>query len=349
MKKFYIDSIIFAFLAAIFYGMGIPLSKLLLEKIEPTFLASFLYLGAGFGVLILKLIFNLTCKRDNSNFEKVTKKDGFYIFGMIFLDIVAPVFLLLGLSKIPAQEVSLLNNFEIVTTSVAALFFYKEVISLKMWIAILFTTLSSLILSTEGLFSFHFSLGAFYVLIACFCWGFENNFTRKLSSKDSEKMVIYKGLGSGTGAFMISLFLKESIPSVKYILLAMILGFLSYGLSINFYIKAQKNLGASKTGAYYSSAPFFGVVFSFFLFREPLKLSFWFASVLMLIGTYFMITDTVGVQHTHRHEHSHIHTNKDNTNFIEHIHSHTHFHAHNLGDESLHDHKFKDDKKEMIL
>ena len=87
---------------------------------------------------------------------------------------------------IPAQEVSLLNNFETVTTSVVALLFYKEVISLKMWIAILFTTLSSLILSTEGVFSLHFSSGAFYVLIACFCWGFENNFTRKLSSKDSE-------------------------------------------------------------------------------------------------------------------------------------------------------------------
>lgn len=345
MKKFYIDSIIFAFLAAMFYGMGIPLSKLLLEKVEPTFLASFLYLGAGFGVLILKSVFNLIGKRNNRNFEKVTKKDGFYIFGMIFLDIIAPVFLLLGLSKIPAQEVSLLNNFETVTTSVVALLFYKEVISLKMWIAILFTTLSSLILSTEGVFSLHFSSGAFYVLIACFCWGFENNFTRKLSSKDSEQMVIYKGLGSGTGAFMISLFLRESTPSVKYILPAMILGFLSYGLSINFYIKAQKNLGASKTGAYYLSAPFFGVVFSLFLFKESLKLNFWFALVLMLIGTYFIITDTVGVQHTHRHEHSHIHTDEYNTNLCKHTHSHIHFHAHSLGNENLHDHKFKEDKR----
>ena len=86
-------------------------------------------------------------------------------------------------------------------------------------------------------------------------------------------------------------------------------------------------------------------IFKNSLFKESLKLNFWFALVLMLIGTYFIITDTVGVQHTHRHEHSHIHTDEYNTNLCKHTHSHIHFHAHSLGNENLHDHKFKEDKR----
>src|SRR5699024_7795479 len=120
-------------------------------------------------------------------------------------------------------------------------------------------TLSSAILSMEDASSLHFSTGSLFVLLACICWGIENNCTRMMSQSDPLEIVVLKGFGSGLGSLAIAFVVGEQLPPLRLILCALLLGFVSYGLSIFFYVYAQRKLGAAKTSAYYAISPFIGV------------------------------------------------------------------------------------------
>ena len=87
--------------------------------------------------------------------------------------------------------------------------------------------------------------------------------------------------------------MKETIPNYIYIILALILGFVAYGLSIFFYIKAQGIIGAAKTSAYYSVAPFIGTFLSFLLFSDKLSWSYFVGLGIMIIGTIIVVIDTL--------------------------------------------------------
>ena len=280
----------FAFLAAVLYAVNSPFSKLLLSKIPETMMAAFLYLGAGSGLFLVGLINKISGKKEKE--KSLTKKELPYTIAMVVLDIAAPIFLMVGLNMTAAENASLLNNFEIVATSLIALFVFKEAISKKLGLAIFLVTLSSIILSLEDLSSFTFSWGSIFVLLASVCWGFENNCTRMLSSKDPLEIVVIKGFFSGLGSFIIALSIGEKVPEAIYVLFALVLGFVAYGLSIYFYIYAQRDLGAAKTSAYYAVAPFVGAGISFIIFREMPSVSYITGLVVMIIGTYFCVADT---------------------------------------------------------
>lgn len=286
---------LFAVLAAALYAINVPISKILLEHVDATMMAGLLYLGAGVGMLIYELV-SKSLGKDNKK-EPLTKKELPYTIAMVILDIFAPILLMIGITKTNSANVSLLNNFEIVATSLIALIIFKEVISKKLWFAILLVMIASMILSFEGSGALEFNAGSLFVLGACVCWGFENNCTKTLSNKSSEEIVIIKGCFSGLGSLIIALILGEGIPAVKWIAAVLVLGFVSYGLSINFYIMAQKDLGAAKTSAYYSIAPFLGVAFSMILLGERPTLQFYVALAIMVLGTVIMTQDTMELQH----------------------------------------------------
>ena len=292
MRRKKIIAIIFAILSSALYAINIPLSKLLLNDTPPTMMASYLYLGAGLGVGIL---FLLTKNKENKNSEKYTKKDLKYVIGMIILDIIAPILLMFGLLDSASSNASLLNNFEIVCTSLIALFIFKEQISKKMWVAIILITISSFVLSFNDITTFKLSWGAIYVLLATLCWGLENNCTRNLANKNVYSVVTIKGIFSGLGSLIVALVLKEQFPDFIYIVLAMILGFIAYGLSIFFYILAQGEIGAS-TSAYYSVAPFIGALLSFIILKESLSITYFIGLLIMIIGTIIVIKDTLDVR-----------------------------------------------------
>lgn len=279
------NGIAFALLAAALYAINAPFCKVLLAFIPSTLLAGFLYLGAGLGMILISLIRRL--KKARSTEMSLTKSELPYTIAMILLDIAAPIFLLAGLNFTSAANVSLLNNFEIVATAIIALFVFKEAISTKLWFGILAVTLSCAILSFEDMSSFRFSYGSLLVLLAAVCWGFENNCTRKISSKNPLQIVLLKGIFSGTGSLLIGLFLGERVKIGWSILLALIVGFVAYGLSIYFYVYAQRLLGAARTSAYYAVAPFISTALSLLLFREAPDIFYFIALGLMLVGTYF--------------------------------------------------------------
>lgn len=283
-------AVLWAVLAAALYALNSPISKLLLGKIPPTIMAALLYLGAGIGLSIMRLVQRGMGKGQKE--KPLTRKDLPYTIGMVVLDIAAPIFLMIGLTGTTAANASLLNNFEIVATSVIALCIFKETISKRLWGAIVLVTISSLVLSVEDISSFSFSFGSIFVLLACVCWGLENNCTRMISNKDPLQIVVIKGFGSGIGSFVIALVLGEHFSNWGYIVCALLLGFVAYGLSIFFYIYAQRYLGAAKTSAYYALAPFIGAALSLLIFREIPTVSFVAALLIMIAGTYLASTDT---------------------------------------------------------
>ena len=318
-----IKAIAYALLAAFFYAINVPVSKLMLREVGPTTMAALLYLGAGIGIGILSL-FN---KKDRENSERLSRKDLPFVIGMIVLDIAAPIFLMLGISYGSAANASLLGNFEIVATTVIALFIFHEAVSKRLWAGIALITFSSIILSFEGTDSFHFSYGSLFILAATVCWGFENNCTRNISSKSTYEIVVLKGIFSGLGALMIAFIKRETMPGIWHIGAALILGFVAYGLSIFLYVRAQSVLGAAKTSAYYAVAPFVGAFLSMIVLKEQLSWMYFIALIVMIGGSVFVIADTLIRHHTHLHQHvfTHTHDGMTHTHIVTHTHDHNHY------------------------
>lgn len=289
MKKDQPLAVFWAILAAALYAISSPVSKLLLQHVPPTMMAALLYLGAGIGMSFIAIIRIKNGRVDDE--MKLTKKELPFTLGMILLDILAPIFLMIGLLSTTPATVSLLNNFEIVATSLIALMIFKELIPKRLWLAIIFITLASVLLSVEDFGDLTFSKGSLLVLLASICWGLENNITRTLSVKDPMQVVILKGFGSGTGSLLISLFIGDTAVKLPYLLLTLLLGFVAYGLSIYLYVYAQRYLGAAKTSAYYAIAPFIGALLSLLIFQELPTTYFLLAVAIMIIGTYFASTD----------------------------------------------------------
>lgn len=278
------SGILLAILAAALYAISTPVSKALLEFIPSTLLAGLLYLGAGVGMGILGAGLTLAKKRQDE--KRLDRSDLPYTVGMIVLDIAAPILLLLGITTATAENVSLLNNFEIVATALIALLFFGEKISPRLRWAIGLITLASAILSFENIAALDFSLGSLFVLLAAVCWGLENNCTRRLSEKDPLQIVVVKGLCSGAGSLIIGLALGQRAYDALAIFGALLLGFVAYGLSIFVYVYAQRHIGAAKTSAYYAIAPFIASALSLLIFRDMPNITFFIAVVVMAVGSY---------------------------------------------------------------
>lgn len=281
--------IAFAILAAALYAINAPFSKILLDFISPTLMAGFLYVGAGIGMVFIAFIRKI--QKTEMKELKLTKSELPYTIAMIVLDIVAPICLLFGLNATTAANASLLNNFEIVATAIIALMVFKEKISIRLWFGILFVTLSCGILSFEDVSSLRFSYGSLFVLLAAICWGFENNCTRKISSKDPLQIVLLKGIFSGIGSLVIGLCIGEQIETLWSIVAVLCVGFVAYGLSIYFYVYAQRLLGAARTSAYYAVAPFIAVILSLIIFREIPDITYFVALMLMIVGAWLSSQD----------------------------------------------------------
>ena len=313
----------YAILAAVFYAVNVPVSKVLLREVGPTTMAALLYLGAGVGIGMLSLFSRNSWEKS----EPLSKKDLPYVIGMIVLDIAAPIFLMLGISYGSSANASLLGNFEIVATTLIALFIFREAVSKRLWAAIALITLSSILLSFEGTDSFRFSYGSLFVLLATVCWGFENNCTRNIASKSTYEIVVLKGIFSGLGSLLIAFTMRESMPGTGYAVVALLLGFVSYGLSIFLYVRAQRVLGAAKTSAYYAVAPFVGAFLSFVFLKEQLSWKYLTALAVMIAGSALVVVDTLIRQHAHQHVHTftHTHDGSTHTHTVVHTHEHNHY------------------------
>lgn len=289
MKKFVNRGVFFAILAAGLYAVNSPLSKILLEYMQPTLMAGFLYIGAGTGMSAVALI--RKTRRVETTESRLTKSELPFTIAMILLDIFAPICMLIGLKSTSSANASLLNNFEIAATAIIAFMIFKEKISLRLWIGIGFVTLSCLLLSVADFSSFQFSYGSLFIILACVCWGFENNCTKKISSEDPLQIVLLKGIFSGLGSIIIGLCIGERVTVLWSVFAVLLVGFVAYGLSIYFYVYAQRTIGAARTSAYYAVAPFIGTILSLIIFTEIPHYTYYIALGLMIVGGWLCAND----------------------------------------------------------
>ena len=284
LRKF---AVLLAVLAALLYGLSMPFSKLLLAELSPYWMSSALYLGAGIGMFLL-IMMDRNPSIKHFHFQR---RDWKYIGVMIALDILAPILLMTGLLSTPASTAALLNNFEIVFTAFIASLFFHEKIGRWMRLAIAIIVVAGMVLSMEDWNTLRFTLGSLWIALATLSWGLENNMTRQLAHHDARHVVIFKGLGSGLGAWLVAIILRDAMVSPTYYGYALGLGFVSYGLSLVCYITAQRYLGAARTSAHYAVAPFAGALFSFIFLGEALTWNFVIGALMMAAATAILIRE----------------------------------------------------------
>lgn len=328
-------AILQAIAAALLFGLSAPLAKILLTNIAPIPLAAFLYLGSGIGLGVFQSI-QFHSKSEKQEASLSLKELPWLVGSIGFGGILAPIILMISLKYTYASTASLLLNFEGVATSLIALYFFKENLGKRMVSALLVITLASIILSWNGNNQWGFSLGALGILGACICWGIDNNFTRNISMKNPFTIVIIKGFTAGIFSLCLALGLHQFIPTFWPIILAMVLGFFSYGLSIVLFVLAMRTLGSSRTSAYFATAPFIGTLISFFLFHNLPTRLFYLALPMMIIGTVIILKENhchehehCPIEHDHRHSHTdghHEHTYENEEEFFHGPHSHLHSH-----------------------
>lgn len=324
-----------ALLAALLFGVMTPVSKYLLPSIGPIMIAALYYLGTGSGLCIIRCFGMLLNPHREQTEAPVSGRDiPWLAVATICGGIIGPILLMVSLMTVPAGTASLLLNAELVMTTLIAILWFREPSDTRTWIAILLVISASLILSYNPEEKFGLSVGAIGIILACICWGVDNNATRIISGKDPVTLTIIKGLVAGSCSLILALLSGESFPGIEIILIALIAGFLGYGLSILLFIRSLRILGAARTGSLFACAPFIGVIISVLFLRENpeifpvLSLPFMIAGVLLIITEHHghRHAHTGGV-HDHRHRHDdshHLHTHTGRAESVVHAHVHTH-------------------------
>jgi drug/metabolite transporter (DMT)-like permease len=336
-----------AVLAALLFGASAPFAKILLGDVEPVTLAGLLYLGSGLALLLL-YVGRRAMRRAARAEARLQQPDIKWLAGAVLAGgVAAPILQMFGLRGTPGSTTSLLLNFESVATTLIAALVFKEQVGKRAWRAILLITLASILLSLDLKSGWGISLGALGVLGACVLWGVDNNFTRNISGKDPQIIVMVKGLAAGVFSLTLALLLGNSLPGAVTTLKALLLGSLSYGLSIILFIRAMRGLGAARTSALFATSPLAGILLSFIFLRETPSLMLLAALPLMALGTVALLTEEH--RHAHLHPaliHEHAHRHDDGHHDHEHEgwvdpskrHSHVHEHA-----EMTHDHEHMPD------
>jgi drug/metabolite transporter (DMT)-like permease len=303
--------------AAALFGASTPLAKLLLGSTPPQLLAGLLYLGSGTGLLLVWVRGRGAIKTVRET--ALARRDIPWLLGAIsFGGVLAPLLLMIGLTRTPASGASLLLNLEGVFTALIAWFVFRENFDRRIALGMLAIIAGGIVLSWEGRLSWGGLAGPLAVSGACLCWGIDNNLTQKVSAGDPVQIAMLKGLAAGSLNTAIALFGGAGWPPVPNIIGALSLGFLSYGVSLVLFVLALRHLGTARTGAYFSTAPFVGAVLSLAVFHERPTPFLLFAATLMAIGIWLHLTER------HEHEHRHKAMEHDHT----HVHDEHHRHAH---------------------
>ncbi len=305
--------VLFALGAALLFGAGTPLAKILLNSVSPWLLAGLLYLGSGIGLTAFRLI-------SRANPVRLTHNEAPWFIGSVITGgVIGPVLLMFGLTGMPASGAALLLNAEGVFTVLLAWFAFKENFDRRIAFGMIAIIAGAVVLSWPGEARFAGLWPALAVLGACLAWGIDNNMTRKVSLLDATWIASVKGLIAGSVNLVLAFVLGATLPPLPNLAGALGVGFFAYGVSLVFFVVGLRHLGTARTGAYFSVAPFFGATLAVVM-GDPITLPLLLAGTLMAIGIWLHLTE----HHEHRHAHE----------VIEHEHEHAHdshhHHAHDV-------------------
>lgn len=289
--------------AALLFGAGTPLAKLLLTHASPWLLAGLLYLGSGLGLTAVRWLRRAPAVR-------LSRAEWPWFAGAVLTGGVAgPVLLMLGLTGMPASGASLLLNAEGVFTALLAWLAFKENFDRRIALGMAAIALGAVVLSWPGEARFAGAWPALAVLGACLAWALDNNLTRKVSLADASWIAAVKGLAAGSINLALAFGLGATLPTASVVAASLLVGFLTYGVSLTWFVLGLRHLGTARTGAYFSIAPFFGALLAVVL-GEAVTAPLLLAGALMAVGIWLHLTERHSHEHTHEplaHEHLHVH------------------------------------------
>ena len=320
-----------ALLSAVLFGASTPFAKLLLGTVDPWMMAGLLYLGAGIGLGAAHL--SRTALRLPAVEAPLRRSDVPWLALVIAAGGVGgPLLLMLGLARTDAASASLLLNLEGLATMGIAWLAFRENVDRRLLLGAFAMLAGAALLSWQG--SASFDRGALLIAGACLCWGIDNNLTRRLSSADPVQIAMLKGLVAGTANLTLASASGAGLPPVGPLLATGIVGFLGYGVSLALFVLGLRHLGAARTGAYFSLAPFVGAVLSVLVLGETFSAQLLIAGCLMGLGLWLHLAErhehehaheTLGHEHRHRHDEHHQHDHEPGIAPGE---PHTHWHRH---------------------
>jgi drug/metabolite transporter (DMT)-like permease len=236
--------------------------------------------------------------------------------------VLGPILLMIGLVSTDAATASLLLTLEGAATVVLAWFVFQENFDRRIAAGMILLLLGAAVLSWSGIPSLATAFGPAAIVGACVAWGIDNNLTRKISLADPLQIVQWKGLVAGPINLALGLWAGGALPEAATGLMSGIVGFFGYGVSLALFVLALRHLGAARTSAYFSTAPFIGAIVAIAILGEPFSLQLAVAGGLMAAGVWLHLSE--------HHEHEHLHAPM--THAHPHTHDEHHRHQHSPGD-----------------
>lgn len=271
----------FALATALCFGISVPLSKLLLDEISPWMLAGILYLGGGIGLLPIYYLRNLqSAPRDS-----LRAQDWGWLGASILAGgVTAPVLLTIGLTTTPATVGSLLLNFEGVFTALLAWTIFRERWRLQFFLGIVAITSGGIVLSYTEHISMGLSWGALAILGTCLAWAMDSNLTNIVADRDPLQIALYKSGIAGLINIAIATAIGQTLPPLPTLIGALVIGFISSGVTYVCFVQALRQLGAAQTGAYFALSPFVGATISVLFLGEQITQVLVISAILMAVG-----------------------------------------------------------------
>jgi drug/metabolite transporter (DMT)-like permease len=347
MSTLFNRGVLFAFAAALLFGAGTVAAKWIVGPVSAWLLAGVLYLGSGLGLAAWRLL-------ARSAKPHMSRNDTIWLAGAIVSGgVIAPVLLMWGLAQMSAASASLLLNLEGVLTVLLAWLAFRENFDRRIALGMALIVAGTGVLSWSGNASIASLWPVLAVSGACLAWAIDNNLTRKVALTDATFIAMSKGLVAGSVNVTIALLLGASLPNVGLIAAGALTGLLSYGISLVCFVLSLRYLGAARTSAYFSVAPFVGALLAIALLGESLTWQIAIAGGLMALGVWLHLTERHSHTHTHEeleHEHEHVHDEHHQHGHPEpvapgtrHSHAHrhprlTHTHAHYPDAHHRHEH-----------
>lgn len=301
--------------AALLFGAGTPVAKLLLAQAGPWLLAAMLYLGSGLGLGLLRVV-------RRSERVRLPAGEWRWLAGAVLAGGVAgPVLLMFGLVGLPASSASLLLNAEAVFTALLAWIVFRENVDRRVALGMGAIVVGGLALAWPGQLDWHGWQPAVLVIGACLAWAVDNNLTRKVSMSDATWIAMVKGLAAGTTNLALAWAMGTAWPSLPVALVAGLVGFASYGASLALFVVGLRELGTARTSAYFSVAPFFGALLGVGLLGDAVTPPLLAAGALMAVGVALHLSERHDHRHVHEpleHDHEHVHGAGD----VHHDHAH---------------------------
>lgn len=316
-----------ALLAAVTFGLTVPIIKAWFGEANPWLLAGLLYLGSGVGLAIWSVI--------RGGAWSVPRLDLPWLVGAVLAGgIVAPVLLLFGLRGVPASTAALLLTCEGLFTSLLAWAAFREHYDRRIVVGFLAIATGAVILAmAPGDVRPAALVPTLLVLAACLAWGIDNNLTRVIALADPIQVAATKGLIAGLTNTFLALSMGARMPPLTDVVRVGGVGFMGYGLSLVLFVYALRELGTSRTAAYFSFAPFVGALVAVVSLGESLNVTLLLAGALMGWGVWLHVTERHLHDHAHEateHEHAHEHDEHHDHHQDESVPpgSHTHAHTH---------------------